>query len=138
MDHGLRRARLAARLEAAGADAFLIVHLPNVRYLCGYTGSNGQALISPDGGRFFTDGRYTEQSRREVPDMERIIYGGDGFPAMLEDACSQLGVSRVAFEAAHLTYKRYQDLSARVGEAWVPLGEVAAPGTDAKVVLPAR
>ncbi|MEX0992086.1 MAG: aminopeptidase P family protein [Actinomycetota bacterium] len=116
MDRGLRRDRLAARLEELGADAFLVTHLPNVRYLCGYTGSNGQALIAREGARFFTDGRYTEQSRREVPDMERLSYGGDGFPAMLQEACSQLGVSRVAFEASFLTYKQFQDFSDRVGE----------------------
>lgn len=116
MDRGLRRERLAARLDDIGADAFLITHLPNVRYLCGYTGSNGQALIARDDARFFTDGRYTEQSRREVPDMQRLTYGGNGFPAFLEEACLRLGVSRVAFEATHLTYKQFQDLSERVGE----------------------
>ena len=58
MDHASRRSKLAARLPEWGADAFLVTRLPNVRYLTGFTGSNAQVLLTADGGRFFTDGRY--------------------------------------------------------------------------------
>ena len=61
MDHGLRRTRLAERLGELGVDALLVTRLPNVRYLTGFTGSNGQLLIGTQGHRFFTDGRYIEQ-----------------------------------------------------------------------------
>ena len=74
MDHARRRDRLAERLaDTSDADAFLITFLPNVRYLTGFTGSNGQVLVARDGARFFNDGRYIEQSRQEVPDLERVI-----------------------------------------------------------------
>ena len=56
--------------------AFFVFRLPNVRYVTGFSGSNGQALVTPDGGVFFTDGRYAEQSRHEVPDLRREIHGG--------------------------------------------------------------
>ena len=58
MDNNLRRTRLAERLDDLGVDAVLSTHLPNVRYLSGYTGSNGQIVVAAEGSRFFTDGRY--------------------------------------------------------------------------------
>jgi Xaa-Pro aminopeptidase len=64
VDHELRRNRLAERLGELEVDAVVVTRLPNVRYLTGFTGSNAQTLVTPTSGVFFTDGRYTEQSRR--------------------------------------------------------------------------
>ncbi len=111
MDHNLRRQRLAARLPDLGVDAFLVTNLTNVRYLTGYTGSNGQVVVSEAGSVFFTDGRYTEQSRREVPDLRRVIYS-DGFREDLVAECKDLGISRIAFEEANVSYKTFGELSA--------------------------
>ena len=46
----------------------LVTDLVNVRYLTGYTGSNGLAIVGPDLRRFLTDFRYASQVEREVPD----------------------------------------------------------------------
>jgi Xaa-Pro aminopeptidase len=109
MGHELRRARLTERLPALGADALLVSRLPNVRYLTGFSGSNGQVLVGPAGSVFLTDGRYDEQSRREVGDLERRIYL-DGFPALLQEVCRVLGVTRLGFEAAGTTVKSLEEL----------------------------
>ena len=110
MNEGNRRAKLASRLDELNADAFLISRLPNVRYLTGFTGSNGQLILTASDSVFLTDGRYDEQSRRQVPDVRRVVYTGE-FIRAFSEACSDLGVGRVAFEAAGLTYKTYRDLS---------------------------
>jgi Xaa-Pro aminopeptidase len=73
VDHGLRRARLAERLGELGVESLLVTELPNVRYLSGFTGSNGALLVAPTATVFLTDGRYAEQARHEVPDVERVI-----------------------------------------------------------------
>jgi len=109
VDHQLRRERLAARLPDLGADALLVTRLPNVRYLTGFTGSNGQVVLTAEQGVFLTDGRYTEQSRREVPQLERRTYGAD-FATAFAQACHDLGASRVAFESSGVTYRFYEDL----------------------------
>jgi Xaa-Pro dipeptidase len=71
---------------------------------------DGQALVTASGeGRFFTDGRYIEQSRREVPDMERVIYSG-AFGEVLATARAELGIGRMGFEGAGLSFKSYTDL----------------------------
>ena len=66
MDYSARQRRLQAALEDNRLDAFLITHLPNIRYLCGFTGSAAALLISDRGSTFFTDGRYIAQSKAEV------------------------------------------------------------------------
>ena len=98
MDHQLRRTTLAARLGDLGVDALFVTRLTNVRYLTGFTGSNGQALVTASGAVFFTDGRYTEQSRHEVPDVERVTYASTA-DSSLREQCGRLGVARLGFEA---------------------------------------
>jgi Xaa-Pro aminopeptidase len=85
-----------ARLDDLGVDAFFVSRLQNVRYLTGFTGSNGQALLGRSGAVFFTDGRYTEQSRREVPDVERLTCVS-GYREDLAQRCD--GIARLGFES---------------------------------------
>ncbi|MEO8476593.1 MAG: Xaa-Pro peptidase family protein [Actinomycetota bacterium] len=98
MDHQLRRTTLAARLGDLAVDALFVTRLTNVRYLTGFTGSNGQALLTESGAVFFTDGRYTEQSRHEAPDLERVTYSAS-VGASLHEQCGRLGIARLGFEA---------------------------------------
>ena len=122
MDHQLRRTKLSPRLPDLEVDALLVSRLPNVRYLTGFTGSNAQALLTADGegSVFLTDGRYTEQSRHEVPDMRRETYLGD-FPSMFAQACKDAAVTRVGFETAGLTYRLWEQLSATEDVTLVPV-----------------
>jgi Xaa-Pro aminopeptidase len=107
VDHQLRKDRLSERLGTLGVDAILVTRSPNVRYLTGFTGSNGQALVSSDAGAFFTDGRYTEQARREVPGMERVTYS-QNFAEVLRDACVARGVARLGFEEGDLSVRTFR------------------------------
>jgi Xaa-Pro aminopeptidase len=66
MDHKGRLRRLQSVLAGERLDALLITSGPNVRYLCGFTGSAAALVVTEAGTRFFTDGRYTEQARDEV------------------------------------------------------------------------
>ena len=58
---GLRR-----KMAAASTPAFVITHLPDVRYLCGFTGSSAALAVTRRAARLFTDGRYTAQAAEEV------------------------------------------------------------------------
>jgi Xaa-Pro aminopeptidase len=109
VDHAARRRRLAGRFDGLKIDALLVTRQVNVRYLTGFTGSNGQLLATLDGGVFFTDSRYEEQSRREVPDLRRVIYPRK-FPGAFAEACRQEGVGRIGFEATGLTYRSWREL----------------------------
>ncbi|MEO6858085.1 MAG: Xaa-Pro peptidase family protein [Solirubrobacteraceae bacterium] len=61
-----RAKRLLDLLPGAEVDLLLITGLVNVRYLTGYTGSNGLALVGPQTRAFVTDFRYVEQAAAEV------------------------------------------------------------------------
>jgi Xaa-Pro aminopeptidase len=69
-----RRRRAGKRLAGLDAEGLLVTTLVNVRYLTGFTGSNGVLVLAPDGtGTFLTDGRYRDQAADEVPDLEYVI-----------------------------------------------------------------
>ena len=99
-----RLAQLGRELEPAKVDAVLISHLPNIRYLCGFTGSAGLLIV---GGRepiFFTDGRYTEQARDEVKGARiRIEKGKSALAAATDWLRAQVWLGRLGIEAAYLT-----------------------------------
>ena len=69
-----RRDRLVAALDERGLDGVFVTTLVNVRYLTGFTGSNGALLVPREGlPVFFTDGRYRDQAAQQLPDVEHVI-----------------------------------------------------------------
>lgn len=115
--HAARRNALRALLGEA--DAALVTRLVNVRYLTGFTGSNGALLVTRDAEVLATDGRYITQSARQAPDVERAIVGSPA--AALTERAAKAGVGRLAFEAHDVTVELH-DALAKVGPALVKLG----------------
>jgi Xaa-Pro aminopeptidase len=69
-----RRRRAVDALAGLDAEGLLVTTLVNVRYLTGFTGSNGALVLAADGtGAFLTDGRYRDQATAEVPDLDHVI-----------------------------------------------------------------
>jgi Xaa-Pro aminopeptidase len=66
MDHARRLRCLQSGLEENDLDLLLVTHLPNIRYLCGFTGSAAVLLVGDFGSVLFTDGRYRTQAKAEV------------------------------------------------------------------------
>lgn len=102
MDYRERNRRLRTELERRRLDALLVTHLPNVRYLCGFTGSSGVLIAGTAKSVFITDGRYTEQSAKEVQDARIVI----GKRAALAEAAKQIARMRLAsvgIEAEQMT-----------------------------------
>lgn len=104
-----RVARLTQRLPEIGADLLVVSSLVNVRYLTGYTGSNGLALLGPQTRLFVTDFRYAEQAAAEVdPSFDRRISAVDLLEAV-PDALPP-GEVRLGFEDGHLTVRTHRHL----------------------------
>ncbi len=72
-------------------SALMVTHLPDVRYLCGFTGSNAALAITAKHAVMVTDGRYTAQAAQQVKGAEVRIAKG---PALAE-ACRWLAAGRV-------------------------------------------
>jgi Xaa-Pro aminopeptidase len=73
MNFAARQKKLRERLASTGLDVLLVSHLPNIRYLCGFTGSAGFLLVTETGSVFFTDLRYDTQGRDEVKGARVVI-----------------------------------------------------------------
>ena len=97
-----RRDRLRAAAAERGLDAVLVTNLLNVRYLTGFTGSNGALLVRTDGGDLFgTDGRYTTQAGTQVPDVELLV--DRSTVAGLAAEAVRRGAGRIGYESHDLT-----------------------------------
>ncbi len=117
-----RADRVEARLQDAGADLLLVTNLINLRYLTGFTGSNGMAVVGPGVRRFVTDFRYVTQAEREVPAFDRER-GPQDFLEALADGWPE-GQLRVGFEDQHLSVRQHERLRSVLPErlTLVPAG----------------
>ncbi|HYP24995.1 MAG TPA: aminopeptidase P family N-terminal domain-containing protein, partial [Actinomycetota bacterium] len=99
MDYEGRIARLRDALAGAEVDALLVTNLTNVRYLCGFSGTNGQLLVTSSGATFFTDPRYRARAGDLVQGAEIEVYDVN-----LHDSLKpRLGGERTGIEAATMT-----------------------------------
>jgi Xaa-Pro aminopeptidase len=100
--HAARRDALRAQLAELEADAALITRLVNVRYLTGYSGSNGALLLAADGRDVFaTDGRYLIQAAREAPDLP--VHEGRAVGPELAGMAAERGIGTLAYESNDVT-----------------------------------
>jgi Xaa-Pro aminopeptidase len=115
-----RLARLRARFEAAGIDAYFGLRREHMRYLTGFTladgeekvaGTSGQFLVSGDEVLVLADTRYTIQAGREAPDA-RIVDGPRDLAAGWAALTGAVGARRVGVEAALLPYATWRRLEA--------------------------
>lgn len=104
MSYPRRREALRERLRQSELDALLVTDSLNVRYLTGFTGSNGALLVHADGDEasvFCTDGRYRTQSQRQVPDLRRLIERS--CVPRLATLAAEAGIGRLGFESHVVT-----------------------------------
>jgi Xaa-Pro aminopeptidase len=116
--------RLARELDALELDALLVDSLVNVRYVTGFSGSSGLALVAGEsagadigGHRFLSDFRYATQSREQVDGaFEREIVAGELLEALAASLAGAGG--RLGFDDASLTVKQHARLAELLGSGW--------------------
>ncbi len=112
-----RAERLIAAFDGAGIDLLLVTDLVNVRYLTGYTGSNGLALIGHETRVFITDFRYTEQAEQEVGDeFQAVTAERDLITAAA--ALLPAGEPRLGFEAEHTSIAAFERSGSSSPSGW--------------------
>jgi Xaa-Pro aminopeptidase len=106
MNFQARQAKLREHVATTRFDGLLVSHLPNIRYLCGFTGSAGLLLVEEAGSVFFTDVRYDTQAHEEVKGAKVVI----ARKSLLEALCDFLSRRRkrgrswaLGVEAEHIT-----------------------------------
>ncbi|HEV2754551.1 MAG TPA: Xaa-Pro peptidase family protein [Actinomycetota bacterium] len=114
MDYEGRIGRLREAIARSGADALLVTNMTNVRYLCGFSGSNGQMLVTQNAALFFTDPRYRARAGQLVQGADVIVY--DTFlHESLAPALQAAGVTKVGIEGTTMTVAQRDQLTEKLG-----------------------
>lgn len=102
------RIRALRRMMAKESlDAMLVTYLPNVRYLCNFTGSSGALVVEPDRVIFFSDNRYREQAAAEVFCDDSSIVSGGALSEPILDYLNSSKARRIGFESNTMAYGVY-------------------------------
>ena len=114
MDFKARQKKLQQHLATTRFEALLISLLPNIRYLCGFTGSAGFLVVEEGRCTFFTDVRYDTQARDEVKGARVTIARKNVLTALGEWIAAGHKRSRgwtLGIEADHMSIAQRKQLS---------------------------
>jgi Xaa-Pro aminopeptidase len=115
MNHAARQQILRSHVATTRFDSLLISHLPNIRYLCGFTGSAGLLLVGEDRSVFFTDVRYDTQAHEEVKGARVVIAKKNVLQALgdfLDGRRKRARRRTIGIEAEHFTVAEKKRLRA--------------------------
>jgi len=93
-------------IKKKGLDAILITDLTNIRYISNFTGSNAYIFLTAKDNYFFTDGRYTMQSKNEVKGF-KIGICKDVFKEM-PNYLPKKGIKKIGYEDESLTCSQFR------------------------------
>jgi Xaa-Pro aminopeptidase len=108
-----RHARIRESLETLNLDALIVTPSANIRYLSNHAGTAGILVMTRDAAHLLIDFRYQESVRalQASPFACPALRMWD-VPASYEEALigclSEIGVTTVGFEAAHVTVARHE------------------------------
>ena len=120
MNEASRRVRTLAAAKTAGVDALLVTHAADVRYLTGFTGSNGAVALAGKRAVLFTDGRYTTQAREEAAGVRIVIAKKSAAAAAAKWLAAQ-DMARCGFDSAQTSVAELERLRKAL-----PEGQTAA------------
>jgi Xaa-Pro aminopeptidase len=120
-EESLRLHNLRRTLARANHPPFLISALPNIRYLTGFTGSNGYLLVAPEMVALFTDGRYEIQAHQQTQGIE-ILVSTSNFLQFVAEEIRRRRVQRLGFERNRMSFQAHEFLRGKLrGRRLVPL-----------------
>ena len=105
--------RLKRFFDEYSLNALLLTDLRNIRYLCGFSGSEGVLLVSRDNAWFLCDSRYTAQAAEEVQGAEVRECGAVRIDTVASLA-NEFRLNRIGFEAAHTTVSAFRRMSEKL------------------------
>ncbi len=110
--YGERLKSLRKILDLNQLDGILFSSLENIRYFCGFTGSDGALIIASKESFFLTDSRYWTQSEVEVKGSQIVHYRRkmEGIFSLMLD----LKLRKIGFESAFLPFSAHQFLTERL------------------------
>lgn len=126
-----RTTRIREILKSINADGIIAYSSENRRYLTGFTGTTGYAIIGDRNAGFVTDFRYTEQAAKQCEGFD-IIENGNPLTEYLADTIKKYGITRLAYEDDYMTVAFYELLKEKLnGVELVPLKEA---GNEIRII----
>ncbi|HBY63372.1 MAG TPA: aminopeptidase P family protein [Solibacterales bacterium] len=107
-----RRARILTQFPELGIDVLLVSHLPNVRYLSGFTGSNAMLVVAGSSSTLFTDPRYAIQAAQEADCGVKVVRGPLWKSVLPLLAAKRY--QRVGIESARMTVDTFRALEGKL------------------------
>jgi len=105
-----RLKKLRQGLAEKEIDGIFVSQPENRYYLSGFDGSSGYLLITLQNTVLATDFRYIEQAKAQAPDYQ-IFQITNNTPDWFPRLVAELNLSRLGFEAGHVTFAMYRQLS---------------------------
>ena len=99
-------------LGRSSLDALLVTSLTSIRYLTGFSGSDAVLLLTPEGGCFLTDSRYTTQAGSEVSAFPVCEYRNK--LDAVSEWLARAGCRRIGFTASQLTVEIHGELAEKL------------------------
>lgn len=115
--------KLRAELAKNDVDGLLITSPINRRYMTGFTGTAGVALISHNDARFITDFRYTEQATEQVKHF-KVIEFKQSMEQEIDQQLKELRIKRLGFEQNHVTYAQFEQFKKSFAAELVPVSDL--------------
>ncbi len=101
-------------------DGILITSKYNRKYITGFTGSSGVALITKDNAYFITDFRYVEQAEKEAQQF-RIIEHEGSIIEEVANICTKEDIKKLGFEQDYLSYSLWTQYKQSISAELVPI-----------------
>jgi Xaa-Pro aminopeptidase len=119
-----RQAALRAALAADSLDGLLVTHLPNIRYLTGFTGSAALLLVHAKATVLVTDFRYEVQAPAEAGDSARVEVDQTSVWNRLSRILAGLPQGSIGIEAQSVTVKDAERIAGLTRSRVVPTSDL--------------
>ncbi|MGF2145909.1 M24 family metallopeptidase [Vagococcus fluvialis] len=111
---------LREQMKSEGISSFLITSPYNLRYLTGFTGTTGLALIGLEETFFITDFRYTEQAAKQCVGFE-IVKNVGPILEVVADLVESKNIENLGFEESFVPFKQYVELEGLLEVDLIPV-----------------
>lgn len=118
-----RLVRTREALRGLRLDAFVVSHLPNIRYLTGFSGSAGLLVVTAQTSSLIVDFRYATAARAllasqpDLHDLLRVVVSVNSFEDTLTAFLKQSSAKRIGVEGAHMSVSRFNKLASSLAAA---------------------
>ncbi len=112
--------KLREQMQKRELDSLLVTNPYNLRFITGFTGTAGLALITPNDAWFITDFRYTEQAGEQVKEF-KVVQAQKGLIDEVARIAKEAAVERLAFEQDYMTFATYSQYQEKLSATLEPV-----------------